>query len=53
MSGMALTHSDIGGYTMVEEFGLKYLRTKELLIRWLVHMIVIDVYNASYLPSIY
>ena len=40
MSGMALTHSDIGGYTMVEEFGLKYLRTKELLIRWLVRQML-------------
>ena len=34
LSGLALQHSDIGGYTMVKEGPLKYLRTKELLLRW-------------------
>ena len=34
LSGLSLTHSDIGGYTMVDTPVLSYLRSKELLIRW-------------------
>ena len=34
LSGMAFTHSDIGGYTMINQSFVKYLRTKELLLRW-------------------
>jgi alpha-glucosidase (family GH31 glycosyl hydrolase) len=50
MSGMTISHSDCGGYTMVNKtknihlpftsnvtinVGLKYLRTKQLLMRWM------------------
>eukprot|EP00039_Didymoeca_costata_P016392 m.293249 g.293249 ORF g.293249 m.293249 type:complete len:101 (+) comp16388_c0_seq47:1807-2109(+) len=34
LSGIAFQHSDIGGYTMIEEAGFKYLRSQELLLRW-------------------
>lgn len=34
LSGLSMVHSDIGGYTMVNEFGLNYTRSKELLLRW-------------------
>ena len=32
MSGMGLTHSDIGGYTTIPQLGIT--RTKELFLRW-------------------
>ena len=35
MSGISLNHSDVGGYTSLKRFGLSYLRTKELFIRWM------------------
>ncbi len=34
LSGYSLTHSDIGGYTGVDSFPLRYRRSKELLQRW-------------------
>lgn len=34
VSGLTLQHSDIGGYTMVKEGPISYLRNKELLVRW-------------------
>jgi alpha-glucosidase len=34
LSGYSLTHSDIGGYTAIDLFPLRYIRTKELLMRW-------------------
>ena len=34
LSGMSLSHSDIGGYTMVDKLHYKLLRTPELLQRW-------------------
>eukprot|EP01025_Chloroclados_australasicus_P061635 TRINITY_DN8103_c0_g2_i1.p2 TRINITY_DN8103_c0_g2~~TRINITY_DN8103_c0_g2_i1.p2 ORF type:complete len:342 (-),score=23.59 TRINITY_DN8103_c0_g2_i1:208-1188(-) len=34
LSGLSLTHSDIGGYAMSDKQGVKFLRNKELLIRW-------------------
>ena len=34
-SGYALEHSDIGGYTAIDNFLLKYHRSKELLMRWI------------------
>ena len=34
LSGYSLTHSDIGGYTAIDSFPLKYHRSKELLQRW-------------------
>ena len=43
LSGMSMMHSDIGGYTMVNEFGLNYTRTKELLLRWAELSAVTDV----------
>jgi sulfoquinovosidase len=35
LSGYALEHSDIGGYTAIDNFLLKYHRSKELLMRWI------------------
>ncbi|KAJ1435627.1 glycosyl hydrolases family 31-domain-containing protein [Ochromonadaceae sp. CCMP2298] len=34
VGGHSLTHSDIGGYTMQEVGPLPFLRTRELLLRW-------------------
>ena len=34
LSGYSLTHSDIGGYTAIDTFPLRYHRSKELLQRW-------------------
>ncbi len=34
-SGIAINHSDAGGYTSVKKFPVRYLRTRELLYRWL------------------
>lgn len=34
LSGYSLEHSDIGGYTAIDSFPLKYHRSKELLRRW-------------------
>ena len=34
-SGYTLEHSDIGGYTAIDNFLLKYHRSKELLMRWI------------------
>jgi len=31
----ALLHPQIGGYTMIDQWPLKYLRTKQLLLRWM------------------
>jgi alpha-glucosidase len=35
LSGYSLQHSDIGGYTAIDNFLLKYHRSKELLMRWI------------------
>mmetsp|Transcript_19184 Transcript_19184/g.17396 ORF Transcript_19184/g.17396 Transcript_19184/m.17396 type:complete len:188 (+) Transcript_19184:578-1141(+) len=35
ISGHSLTHSDIGGYTMYEMGPFPFIRTKELLFRWI------------------
>jgi sulfoquinovosidase len=35
LSGYAFEHSDIGGYTAIDNFLLKYHRSKELLLRWI------------------
>lgn len=34
LSGYSLTHSDVGGYTAIDSFPLRYRRSKELLLRW-------------------
>jgi alpha-glucosidase len=34
LSGYSLNHSDIGGYTAIDTFPLRYHRSKELLQRW-------------------
>ena len=34
-SGSTLTHTDIGGYTMIEIGPYPYIRSKELLLRWI------------------
>lgn len=34
LSGYSLQHSDIGGYTAIDLKVIKYLRSKELLMRW-------------------
>ena len=33
--GHTLSHSDVGGYTMIDHKYFKYYRSKELLLRWL------------------
>eukprot|EP00049_Salpingoeca_infusionum_P001948 m.52305 g.52305 ORF g.52305 m.52305 type:complete len:756 (-) comp11293_c0_seq4:148-2415(-) len=43
LSGLSLSHSDTGGYTMIKKFGLEYLRSKELLVRWMEMTAVLDV----------
>jgi alpha-glucosidase (family GH31 glycosyl hydrolase) len=35
LSGYAFEHSDIGGYTAIDNVLLKYHRSKELLMRWI------------------
>ncbi|MEM7103354.1 MAG: alpha-glucosidase [Bacteroidota bacterium] len=35
ISGMAINHSDIGGYTTINRFPLYHARSSELLIRWI------------------
>lgn len=35
ISGHSLTHSDIGGYTMIDHAVFKYFRPRELLWRWI------------------
>jgi alpha-glucosidase len=34
ISGYSLNHSDIGGYTAIDSFPLRYHRSRELLMRW-------------------
>ena len=34
LSGYSHTHSDIGGYTAIDYFPFKYIRQKELFMRW-------------------
>jgi alpha-glucosidase (family GH31 glycosyl hydrolase) len=34
LSGFTLTHTDIGGYTAIKIGELKYIRSKELFLRW-------------------
>lgn len=34
ISGYSLNHPDIGGYTAIDSFPLRYHRSKELLMRW-------------------
>ncbi|MGF1471258.1 MAG: alpha-glucosidase [Rubrobacteraceae bacterium] len=34
LSGYSLTHSDTGGYTAIDSFPLRYVRSRELLLRW-------------------
>ena len=34
LSGYSLNHPDIGGYTAIDSFPLRYYRSKELLQRW-------------------
>eukprot|EP00475_Leptophrys_vorax_P023379 TRINITY_DN32002_c0_g1_i1.p1 TRINITY_DN32002_c0_g1~~TRINITY_DN32002_c0_g1_i1.p1 ORF type:complete len:761 (+),score=182.35 TRINITY_DN32002_c0_g1_i1:349-2631(+) len=33
-SGFSLTHTDIGGYQALDEYGFSYKRSKELFLRW-------------------
>jgi len=35
ISGYSLGHSDVGGYTVIDQDGIKYVRTKEVLYRWI------------------
>jgi alpha-glucosidase (family GH31 glycosyl hydrolase) len=35
LSGYSLQHSDIGGYTAIDNFLLRYHRSRELLLRWI------------------
>ena len=54
LSGISLQHSDIGGYTMINESGFVYLRTKQLLYRWMEVSAIADIIFRSHpgnLPS--
>lgn len=44
LSGWALAHSDIGGYTEVDEYGVKYIRKQELLLRWMETSALADAF---------
>ncbi len=35
LSGYSINHMDIGGYTSIDQFPLHYVRTQELLMRWM------------------
>eukprot|EP00899_Mesostigma_viride_P012381 jgi/Mesvir1/21143/Mv14191-RA.2 len=35
LSGYSLMHSDVGGYTSIKRFPFRYLRSKELAMRWM------------------
>eukprot|EP00347_Sterkiella_histriomuscorum_P004531 403360108 len=35
LSGFSLCHSDIGGYTTVDNYGVKITRSREILYRWI------------------
>jgi alpha-glucosidase len=35
MSGMAINHSDVGGFTTIQRFPVKIIRDRELLQRWI------------------
>ncbi len=35
LSGFSLNHSDIGGYTSITDLFLNYVRSEELLLRWI------------------
>lgn len=35
LSGMAVNHSDVGGFTAIKRFPVKLRRTRELLMRWI------------------
>lgn len=52
LSGYSLQHSDIGGYTMVDKYGVKYLRSKELLLRWMETSALSDVVFRSHLGNL-
>lgn len=46
ISGFALTHSDIGGYTTFDFYNiLSYTRSKELLLRWIEMSAFTPVYR--------
>jgi len=35
LTGFTLCHSDIGGYTSLDNYGIKFFRNKEILYRWI------------------
>lgn len=35
LTGFSLCHSDIGGYTTVDNYGYKITRSREVLYRWI------------------
>ena len=35
LSGFTLCHSDIGGYTSIDEYGVSIERDREILYRWI------------------
>jgi len=42
LSGFTNIHSDVGGYTMIDKYNLKYLRSDELLVRWMEYSCFAD-----------
>jgi alpha-glucosidase (family GH31 glycosyl hydrolase) len=49
LSGGSILHTDIGGYTMVEELG--YTRSKDLLLRWMEMSAFADTIFRSHVGS--
>jgi alpha-glucosidase (family GH31 glycosyl hydrolase) len=47
-SGYSVTHSDIGGYQSVEKYVFKYIRTKELFLRWCELSVFSSVFRTHY-----
>ncbi|KAJ6233665.1 sulfoquinovosidase [Anaeramoeba flamelloides] len=42
LSGLAKSHTDIGGYTMIDKDGYQYLRSKPILLRWMEFSSIAD-----------
>lgn len=51
--GMSLTHSDLGAYTIVNQFPFYYKRTKELYMRWIEVSAFSDVMFRTHPSSLF
>lgn len=54
LAGFASSHSDVGGYTMLDKAGgvVRYVRGEELLSRWLEHSAFADVMLRTHLGNL-